>query len=146
MRGWNLSLLFSGSHLRYISSTTHLLVHFIPVHYYCSRLRNDTNSLSAHPITPSLGDFCPASITVTGVVHLVGFSEGSFLYTSHICYSNPAAVARLDSAACGLFIAYSSRVCLWPAVRAAGPLWWKTLGPSHPFHICSNQLFNRTAN
>lgn len=76
--------------------------------------------LLAH--TPSLLDFCSASNTFTGAVHLVGFSEGSILYTSHICYSNPAAVARLNSTACGLFIAYSSRVCLWPVVRAASPL------------------------
>ena len=39
--------------------------------------------------SPSLVDSCPASVTFTGVVHLVVFPEANVLHASHICYSNP---------------------------------------------------------
>lgn len=63
---------------------------------------------------------CMASLLAC--LDVFGASEGTVLHRSHICYSNPSAVATLNATACTLFIAYSSRVCLWPAVRAACPL------------------------
>lgn len=59
---------------------------------------------------PLLG-LCTAIVSFTGVLGFVGVSEDSVSPTSHICYSNPSAVATPSTTACSLFIAYSSRVC-----------------------------------
>lgn len=93
------------------------------------------------------GDLRAAGIGFSVIVDLVSVSEGEPVCPGVMsAVLTPASAVATLKTAQGLFIAYSSRVCLWPAVRAASLLWWKTLGPSHPFHICSNQLFNRTAN
>lgn len=61
-------------------------------------LHNDTNSFSAHPHTSPLISALPVSVLLLLCI-LLGF-EGSVLHRSHMCYSNPAAVARLNSTAC----------------------------------------------